>query len=125
MKKFLTLVAVTVSAAMSGHALAHGEAAKHGGIVQESSAGVSLELVSKDGKTLLYVEDHGKPLSTAGASGKLTVLNGGSKSEVPLEPAGDNALVAKGDAKLGSGAKAVAAVTLADKKAVSVRFAIK
>lgn len=125
MKKFLALLAVAASVATSGHAFAHGEAARHGGIVQESSSGLSLELVNRDGKTLLYVEDHGKPVPTAGAAGKLTVVGGGGKFEVPLEPAGDNALAAKGDARLTAGAKAIASVTLADKKVVNVRFAIK
>ena len=125
MKKYLALVAMAVTLAASGSVWAHGEKAKHGGIVQESSNGVSVELVAKDGKATIYVEDHGKPVSTAGASGKLTVLNGKEKSEVPLEPAGENALVSKGDAKLAGGAKAIAAINLADKKAVNVRFAVK
>lgn len=125
MKKLIALVATAVTVAVSGPAFAHGEAAKHGGIVQESSSGISVELVTKDGKTILYVEDHGKPVSTAGASGKLTVLSGAQKSEVALEPSGDNAMTAKGDASLGSGAKAIAAVTLANKKTVSVRYVLK
>lgn len=125
MKKFMALVAMAVTVATSGNVLAHGEKDKHGGIVQESSSGISLELVNKDGKATIYVEDHGKPLATAGASGKLTVLNGSEKTEVALEPAGDNVLVTKGDAKLGNGSKAIAAVTFADKKAVIIRFAIK
>lgn len=128
MKKILVFAALTAAGAMSvmsGQALAHGEAARHGGIVQESSNGVSLELVNRDGTATIYVEDHGKPVPTAGASGKLTVLNGGQKSELALEPAGANRLVAKGDARLGAGAKAIAAVTLADRKTVAVRFAVK
>lgn len=125
MKKFLAVMAMAMTVATSGNVLAHGEKAKHGGIVQESSNGVSLELVNKDGKATIYVEDHGKAVATAGATGKLTVLNGAEKSDVALEPASDNVLVSKGDAKLGSGAKAIAAITLADKKVVNVRFAIK
>jgi hypothetical protein len=125
MKKFVALVAMAVTVAASGNVLAHGEKAKHGGIMQESSSGISLELVNKDGKATIYVEDHGKPLSTAGASGKMTVLNGSEKIEVALEPAGENTLVSKGDAKLGASAKAIAAITFADKKTVNVRFAIK
>lgn len=125
MKNLLAFFAMPVAVAMSGQALAHGEAARHGGIVRESSNGVSLELVNKDGTATIYVDDHGKPVPTEGASGKLTVLNGAQKTELPLESAGANMLVARGDAKLGAGAKAIAAVTLADKKTVSVRFAIK
>jgi hypothetical protein len=72
----------------------------------------------------LYIEDHGKPLSTQGASGKLTVLSGADKNEVELTPAGDNRLDARG-VKLAPGAKAVAAVTLPSKKVVTVRFTAK
>lgn len=125
MKKLMTLVAMTVSIAATSNAFAHGEQPKHGGIVQESSSGISLELVNKDGKTTIYVEDHGKPVATTGASGKLTVLNGSDKSELALEPGGENTLIAKGEAKLRTGAKAIAAVTLAGKKTASARFAVK
>lgn len=122
MKKLMTFMAMAV--AMSGSAYAHGEKPKHGGIVQEVSD-LNFELVSKDGKAILYVEDHGKPVATAGATGKLTVLNGTEKTEVPIEPAGDNTMTTRGEAKLAKGSKAVAKLTLADKKTINVRFAIK
>ncbi|OWW21829.1 hypothetical protein [Noviherbaspirillum denitrificans] len=125
MKKVFVLAALAVTVFASSSVFAHGEKAKHGGIVQESSNGVSLELVAKEGRATIYVEDHGKPVATSGAIGKLTVLNGTDKSEVPLEPAGENTLISKGDAKLASGAKVIAAITLADKKTANVRFAIK
>lgn len=124
MKKLLAFVAVAVTVAVSGKAVAHGEKPRHGGIVQVASD-LSFELVNKDGKATIYVEDHGKPVATVNASGKLTVLNGAEKTEVPLEPAADNTLVAKGAAKLVKGTKAIAAVTFADKKTVNVRFAVK
>jgi hypothetical protein len=124
MKKLMTLAAMVMAAAASSSVLAHGDKPKHGGVVQEAND-VSFELVNKDGKATIYVEDHGKPVSTAGATGKLTVLNGTEKSELPLEPAGDNTLVTKGDAKLGKGIKAIAALAFADKKAVNVRFSVK
>lgn len=125
MKKLMAIVAMAAAAALSGNAMAHGDKPKHGGIVSSTSDDISFELVSKDGKTTIYVEDHGKPVATTGASGKLTVLSGSDKAEVPLEPGGDNSLVAKGDAKLAKGAKAIAAVTFSDKKTVNVRFAVK
>ncbi|HCY63671.1 MAG TPA: hypothetical protein DHV59_12760 [Oxalobacteraceae bacterium] len=124
MKKWLALVAMAVTVAVAGNALAHGAKSKHGGIVQ-SASDLGFELVNKDGKATLYVEDHGKPVSTAGATGKLTVLNGAEKTEVALEPAGENTLVTKDEAKLVKGTKAIAAVTLADKKTVNVRFSVK
>ncbi|HYD80274.1 MAG TPA: hypothetical protein VEC06_10735 [Paucimonas sp.] len=124
MKRFLVLAAVAL-AATAGIAFAHGEKPKHGGVVQSTKDHLSFELVSKDGKATLYVEDHGKPVATAGAHGKLTILNGGEKTEVALAPAGENTLAATGDAKLRKGAKAIATVTFADKKTANVRFSLK
>jgi hypothetical protein len=121
MKKLL-LVTAAVFALAAAHA--HGPAQpKHGGIVQ-SASDIGFELVAQDGNATLYVEDHGKPVATQGASAKLTVLNGSDKSEAEMAPAGDNKLEAKG-VKLAPGAKVVAAVTLPSKKVVTVRFTVK
>lgn len=122
MKKLIALVAMTM--ALSGNALAHGDKPKHGGVVSTSND-MSFELVNKDGKATVYVNDHGKPVDTTGATGKLTVLNGTEKTEVPLEAAGSNTLASKEDAKLAKGSKAIAALTFADKKTVNVRFSVK
>ncbi|WP_194725168.1 hypothetical protein [Noviherbaspirillum malthae] len=122
MKKLLALAAMTM--ALSGNVFAHGDKPKHGGVVSTAND-MSFELVNKDGKAIVYVNDHGKPVDTAGASGKLTVLNGTEKTEVALEPAGSNTLTTKDDAKLAKGSKAIAAITFADKKAVNARFSVK
>lgn len=124
MKKIFAVVALAASVALSGKVLAHGAKAKHGGIVQ-SAGDLSFELVARNGATTIYVDDHGKDLPTAGATGTLTVLKGTQKTELPLVAGANNTLVVKGGAKLAPGSKAVAAVTFADKKAVSVRFSIK
>lgn len=124
MNKILVVVALAASLSLSGNVLAHGAKPKHGGIVQ-SAGDLAFELVTKDGGATIYVDDHGKDLPTTGATGTLTVLKGTEKTEVPLEAGANNTLVVKGDAKLVPGSKAVAAITFADKKAVSVRFSIK
>ncbi|MEH6435229.1 hypothetical protein [Massilia sp. DD77] len=124
MKKFFAVAALAAGVALSGNVLAHGAKAKHGGIVQ-SAGDLSFELVAKDGATTIYVDDHGRDLPTAGATGSLTVLKGTQKSELPLEAGGNNTLTVKGDHKLSPGSKAVAAITFANKKTVSVRFSIK
>ena len=74
---------------------------------------------------MIYVDDHGKNLPTAGATGTLTVLKGTEKTTLALEAGGGKSLVARGGAKLAPGSKAVAAITFADKKATSVRFSVK
>jgi hypothetical protein len=124
MKKLMALVAMAITVAVSGTVMAHGDKPKHGGVIS-STNDLNFELANKDGKATIYVEDHGKPLPTEGATGKLTVLNGAEKTQLPLEAAGGNTIVANGDAKLAAGSKAVASVTFANKKTVNVRFSVK
>jgi hypothetical protein len=123
MKHFLAATAFGVSVLTFNVALAHGEKPKHGGTVQVASD-LAFELVPKGDIATIYVEDHGKPFSTAGMAGKLTVLNGTEKSEAELRPVGDNRLEAQG-VKLVKGSKAVASLTTPKKKTVNVRFAVK
>jgi hypothetical protein len=123
MKKILTALVLAAGALATTAAVAHGSAAKHGGVVQASSD-LAFELVPQAEGATLYVEDHGKPLATQGMSGKLTVLNGSSKTEAELKPAGDNKLEAKG-VKLAAGATVVAVLSTPAKKSVTVRFKVK
>jgi hypothetical protein len=123
MKKPLTVVVLVLSALSFNAAFAHGGAeAKHGGVVATASD-LGFELVGTPTGASIYIEDHGKPMTPAGMTGKLTVLNGAEKSEAELAVAGDK-LEAKG-VKLASGAKVVAALTTPAKKAITVRFTVK
>lgn len=124
MKKIFAVAALAASVILSGNVHAHGAKAKHGGIVQ-SAGDLSFELVAGNGAATIHVDDHGKDKQTAGATGTLTVLKGTEKTELPLVAGGSNTLVVKGDPKLAAGSKAVAAITFADKKTVSVRFSVK
>ena len=122
-KTLIAMLAAGLAALSINAALAHGDAKpKHGGIVQTAND-MSFELVAQADSVAIYIEDHEKAVSVAGASGKLTVLSGGDKAEAELKPAGDK-LEAKG-IKLAPGSKVVASVTSADKKTVSVRFSVK
>jgi hypothetical protein len=104
-------------------ALAHDDPKpRHGGIVQVVND-VSYELVAREGSVEIYVTDHGKPVSPTGMTGRLTIMVGAQKTDADLVAAGDK-LEAKG-IKLSKGAKLVAALTLPNKKAVTVRFAVK
>lgn len=124
MKKIIALGLIAAGMAFSAPAFAHGAKPKHGGTVQ-SAADLSFELVAKDGKAVIYIDDHDVAKSTAGATGSLTVLSGGKKSEVALEPAGDNTLASKTAVQLTPGTKAVASITLPGKEPISVRFSKK
>jgi len=121
--KLLAALVLGLSALSFNAAMAHGGAmAKHGGVVATASD-LGFELVGTPTGAAIYIEDHGKPLAPKGMSGKLTVLNGTEKSEADLAAAGDR-LEAKG-VKLAAGAKVVAALTTAEKKAITVRFTVK
>ncbi|MEN9397241.1 MAG: hypothetical protein RLZ81_1771 [Pseudomonadota bacterium] len=119
-----TIIAISANAFAAdkdGHG--HEHKPLHGGVVVEASD-MDFELVAKADQISLHVRDHGKPTNLQGALAKLTLLNGSEKSEVQLVPVGDR-LEAKGSYKLGTGTKAVATVTLAGKKPVNLRFALK
>ncbi|WP_198291414.1 hypothetical protein [Methyloversatilis discipulorum] len=118
-----TLITLAVAAASTA-ALAHGEATpRHGGVTR-SVNDLSFELVALDSGAAIYIEDHGKPVSTSGFAGKLTVLAGSNRSDAALKPGSDNTLVADG-IKLQPGAIAVAVLTDRNGRTTTVRFTLK
>lgn len=124
MKRFLSLL---LAATLSAPALAAGEhdhAPRHGGIVVEA-AHLDWELVAKPDRLQLHVRDHGKVLSTAGASGKLTLLSGKQRAEAALTPVGTDRLEAAAPFALAAGTKVVATVTLANRKTANMRFTLR
>ena len=104
-------------------AIAHEDHGKpmHGGIVAEAGH-AQFEVVAKDGGVSLIVTSHGVPVASAGATGKLTVLAGSSKSEIELKPAGENRLAGQGS--LPAGAKLLISVTWPGKKPLQARAVV-
>lgn len=124
MKKLTTLAALLITISIAGTALAHGDRAEFDGVVQ-SVGGLQFELVKKNNAAVIFIQNHGKKVSTDGAKGTLTVAKGAVKTEVPLQPGGDNSMETNGDAKLVPGTTAIAVITFADNKTVKVNFTIK
>ena len=122
LKSMLTAasLALTLSAAVNVPAYAHAEHGKpqFGGIVAEAGE-AQFEVVGSAGKVRVHVTEHGAPLDTAGATGKLTVLAGTQKQEIALKPAGTNLL--EGEGQIASGAKLLLQVQLAGKKPLQAR----
>lgn len=105
-------------------ALAHGGGTpRHGGIVQ-SANDLSFELVVGSNSATIYIEDHDKPLATAGFAGKLGVLLEGVKSDAPLKAASANSLVASG-LRFAPGAKVLAVITTPQQQTIAVRFTLR
>lgn len=97
---------------------------EHGGIVQ-LVGDMSFELVPAADHVELWVEDDGEEVTSADLAAKLTIVDGGAKSEVTLSPAGGNKFEAKG-VKIAKGAKVTALLTLKDKQSkIAANFTIK
>lgn len=109
MKHVTSLLLALMLSVTSLASWAHGGVQpQHGGVVQEASD-LQFELVNSDVGVTLYVMDHGKPKAVQGATGKLTMLVKGKKTEAPLVVSGANSFKAAVQ-KLPAGSKVVAAV---------------
>ena len=111
-----------VAPALAGAGHDHGP--KHGGVVREVSS-LAYELVARPDTLTLFVSDHGKPVSTRGATAEATIYAGSGKTTVRLEPAGENRLVAKGSFKAGVGVRVIVTTTLPGKPPAKASFMLK
>jgi hypothetical protein len=118
----LGLVAASTAFAAGGHGDDHKP--KFGGIVSEGKA-FDAELVAQTDLITVYLSDHGKPMSTKGAKGRITLLSGTEKVEADLASAGDTKLEAKGKFNVAPGTKAVVVITPEGKSPSTLRFTIK
>ncbi|MDP2833337.1 MAG: hypothetical protein Q8Q28_08610 [Pseudomonadota bacterium] len=95
-----------------------------GGVTADAES-FQVELVFKGAEAMLYLTEHGAPVESTGASGKLIVLSGKNKEEVTLAPNGYQTLGAKLNGKPAKGAKAVATITVPSRGTGNVRFTLK
>lgn len=123
MKKFLMTALLGLTSLGFNAAWAHGDVKpRYGGMVREVSD-LTFELVNDARGVAIYIEDHGKALAPTGMSGKLTVLKGNEKIDYPLVASAQR-LEATG-IQLPQGTKAVAVITMANKKTITVRYTLK
>lgn len=106
--------------------LAHDDHLKpmYGGITAEADV-FQVELVWKGSSATLHLTEHGSPVETSNAKGKLTVLAGATKEEIALTPNGYQSLGGKLKAKPGKGAKLVAVIEVPGKGVGTARFSLK
>lgn len=134
--RITTLFAALALTAGATSALAHGDAphpdalkATHGGqlgvaavysyelvVLKETSAG-------QDSSVMVYVTDHaGQKIPTLGAAGTATILAGKQKSNVTLQPDGDNRMKGSGKFMATPDMKVLISITLAGKQPEQTRF---
>jgi hypothetical protein len=118
------MLLIMTFAALATPAWAH-EIAKgpNGGPVVDS-AGHHIEMVAKGTDLVLFLTDAAdKPLTAAGSkNARAIVQDGGKTATVALSPAEPNRLVGSLSQPLGSGARVVVSVTMADGHSVQARF---
>ncbi len=106
------MVGVVLLVAASGP-LAHGDwKPQHGGILNDGET--TFEFVFRQGDVDIYISDHGEPLSTRDAEGRLEVTVGDKVQVYGLEPAGDNKLQGKVDRIPQTGDRLLARVVMGD-----------
>lgn len=123
--KLVSILGAAIIAVASTAVHAHAEHGhpQHGGIYGEAGT-FQAELVLKERQITLHISNHGEPVSTKGAQGKLTVLGKDGKIEVTLQPAANDQLVATLPAKPAKGSKAVASITLAGSKPANIKYTL-
>jgi len=125
MKKFAIPLALSFMLS-AGQVWAHGDHLKpqFGGITAEADV-FQIEVVVKGPQVTIYLSEHGSPVETAGATGKLVVLTGKAKEEFVLTPNGYQTVGVKLKAKPAKGAKAVATITPTGYGSGTARFTFK
>jgi len=110
----------------TGPAWSHADHLKpqFGGVTADAES-FQVELVFKGAQAMLYLTEHGAPVESTGASGKLIVLSGKNKEEVVLTPNGYQTLGATLNIKPVKGAKAVATITVPSRGTGNARFNLK
>lgn len=125
MKKLAIPLALSLMLS-TGQVWAHADHLKpqFGGITADADV-FQVELVTKGTQIILYLSEHGAPVESAGASGKLILLTGKNKEEVALTPSGFQTLSAKLKTKPARGGKVVASINVPGREAGTVRFTLK
>ena len=119
-----TLLFAASISTYGGAALAHTEHGQpqHGGVVAEAGE-AQFEIVARENKLTVFVTNHGAPVATAGASGKLTILAGNSKRELELKPDGENRMTGSGSLQVSE--KLLVTIQLPGKKPLQARAVAK
>lgn len=122
-RNFLVAGALGLAVALAGPALAQ-KTGKHGGQTAIVAGHHDAELVIEPTKLVLYLSNHGKPLSAKDNAIKVTIQDGAKKSEIKLTVEADH-LVGQLDAPLNKGAIILLSGKTEDGHGVSARFTAK
>ena len=122
-RKTLTLGILGATLALSAPAIAQ-KVGKHGGQTAVVAGHHDAELVIEPTRLVLYLTNHGKPLSAKDNAVRATVQEGGKKTEIKLSVEKDH-LVGSLPQPLKKGAIVLLSGKTEDGHGVSARFTVK
>jgi len=122
-RSILFTSALGLALALASPVLAQ-NAGKHGGQMAVVAGHHDAELVIEPTKVVLFLTNHGKPLSAKDNAVKVTIQDGPKKSEIKLKVEADH-LVGPLDAPLNKGAIILLSGKTEDGHGVSARFTVK
>lgn len=120
-----TTVAAPAAPAQAQHKHAHDHKPKHGGVIREAG-GFVYELVAKPTEIVVHVTDEAdKPVPVRGSTAKVTLIDSGTRVEVPLAAGSDNRHAAAGTFPVRPGMSALLDVAVGGKSVAKLRYTLK
>jgi len=116
----LGVSALTFNASVHAHGSSRPE---HGGVVQTTGETL-LELVVRPDGVALYIKDDDDEVASTGMTARLTIVNKGAKTEVPMQAAAGNKFEAKGLQILGGSKINVLVVNKSTQAKVGATFSV-
>jgi hypothetical protein len=111
--------------ALAQHQHAHDHKPAHGGVVKEAG-GFVYELVAKPQEIVVHVTDEAdKPVPVRGSTAKVTLIDSGTRIEVPLAATADNRHAATGTFPVKPGMSALLVVAVGGKPVAKLRYTLK
>jgi hypothetical protein len=111
--------------ALAQHRHAHDHKPKHGGVVREAG-GFVYELVARPAQIVVHVTDEAdRPVPVRGSTAKVTLIDSGTRVEVPLAAGADNTHSASGTFPVKPGMSALLDVAVGGKPVAKLRYTLK
>lgn len=118
-------VLVHAAPVLAQHKHAHDHKPKHGGVIKEAG-GFVYELVVNSAEIVVHVTDEAdKPVPVRGSTAKVTLIDSGTRVEVPLAPGADNRHAATGAFPVKPGMSALLDVAVGGKPVAKLRYTLK
>ena len=124
-RRTFLLLALLPLAASAQHRHAHDHKPKHGGLIREA-AGFVYELKVTAGEISVWVTDEAdKPVPVKGSTAKVTLVDSGTRVEVPLQAGADNRHSATGTFPARPGMSALLEVAVGGSNVARLRYTLK